>query len=351
MIVGLAPRRAAAGLAVALAGLLVAAGCGGGEAAPPTVTASPVAAPRATPLGDALALVPDVPALRRQVLFGDLRGLRHAYGEIGEVALAGVWLPDALAAADRAPWRTVYGAGLGRVESFVSAGFHPAEVAVAVGRFPQATLERLLARRGFARRNGLLARGADGSLDASTPTGRVVLSALDRVAIEPGRIVGASTTRFARRALASDGRRLADRADFAAAARAIDPVTAAVVLDASLVRPPSGVPVRVVATRPASLVAAGVLDRGEDGGVLELAIVYENEVAAEEEAGVLEQALPTLELTAPAGRRLVELGSDWAVEAVGRAVLVTARVAPGDHGAWRSLVESGDLAVLIRPGA
>jgi hypothetical protein len=98
-----------------------------------------------------LELLPDDPKLHRHVLVSDLARLRRAYPDPGafEAALVGVWLPDALVGANGALWRRTIGLRLGEVRSFASAGFHPAEVAVALGRFVPSAMRTALRRSGF----------------------------------------------------------------------------------------------------------------------------------------------------------------------------------------------------------
>ncbi|MCI0635804.1 MAG: hypothetical protein L0206_18085, partial [Actinobacteria bacterium] len=84
-------------------------------------------------LGSGLELLPDEPALRRHVLVANLDRLRQAYPGTAayEEALGGVWFPGALSAARESFARGSFGLELGDVESFATAGFHPAEVTVA----------------------------------------------------------------------------------------------------------------------------------------------------------------------------------------------------------------------------
>jgi hypothetical protein len=88
-------------------------------------------------------------------------------------------------------------------------------------------------------------------------------------------------------------RTLAQRSEFAAVATALDPITSAIVLDARLVRPPSGVPVRLLAERSARLVGVGIDDLGQRDRTLKIALVYDDEADARADAPLIEQALPT----------------------------------------------------------
>lgn len=301
--------------------------------------------------GGMLALLPDEDALRRQVLFGDLERLRAAYPEaaaFGE-ALTGVWLSDALVGANGPLWRKQYGFGLGRVDRFVSGGFHPREAAVALGRFKPAKVQATLEKHGYKRRGELMAKGKDGSVDVETPVGRLALSSLDRIAVEADRLVAASTTALAKATLAPAAT-LAGHEDLVLAARALADVTSAIVLPPELVRPPSGVPVEILATEPASLVAAGLDDQGPESRTVKVVLVYDGAAEAEADAQVFRERLAATPLTGEqAEETFGDLLGDLAVEVVGRVVVVTGLLAPeAIPGAWRGLLERGDLAVLVR---
>ena len=83
--------------------VLVRAACGGGDGPPATVVTLGEASD-STALQMALARLPADDELRSRVLFGDVAGLRWVYrdAELG-AALAGLWLPDALAVDRFAP--------------------------------------------------------------------------------------------------------------------------------------------------------------------------------------------------------------------------------------------------------
>lgn len=85
----------------------------------------------------ALGTLPNESALKRQILIADLARLRGAYPGRGSFrrALAGIWLPDALAGADQELWPRAYGFGLEDVDRFVAGGFHPQTLMVAEGQF------------------------------------------------------------------------------------------------------------------------------------------------------------------------------------------------------------------------
>jgi hypothetical protein len=302
------------------------------------------------PLADGLALLPDEPELRQHVLVSDLERLRRAYPSLQEQesALAGVWLPDALAGADGALWRRSSGLRLEDVSSFASAGFHPATLTVAEGAFSPARIRGTLRRSGYRAAGRTLTRGADGSVDASTKAGQLVLSALNRVRASRTRVTAASTSELLRAAEARPT--LAGDSDFAAAANALDPITSAIVLDASLVQPASGVPTPILTAFPARLVAAGIDDLGPSRRTIKVALVYESADEARADAVLIERDLPSSPVPGEQRTTFSNLASNWNARAEGRAVVVTAALEPeSDPGVWRSLVDRGDLAVLVRP--
>ncbi len=330
-------------LSVVIAALAVlAAGCGG---EPDNAVEAP---PPRPPLAEALALLPADADLRDQILFGDLERLRAFYpdAESFRGALAGVWLPDALARADAPLWRRSYGFGLGRVDRFVSGGFHPHEVTIAIGRFEPRKVLATLRANGYAERGRILSRGADGSVDPTTAAGRLSLSALSRIAVDEDRLVAASTTALAKAALSSAGAAL--EADVRVASAALAQVTAAVILPPELVRPPTGVPVRLLAAEPAILVGAGIDDQGSSDRTVRIVLVYSETSQAASEAELLASTLAAAPLTI--GGTFADLFDGLSVRVVsGRAVVISGRLAVEQNpGAWRGLLESGDLAVLVR---
>ncbi len=328
-----------------LAGLVVAAGCGG-------ATKIEQRAPAERPLADGLSLLPDRPELHRHVLLADLGRLRLAYPEARGFrrALAGVWLPDALAGADSPLWRRSFGLRLDEVSSFVSAGFHPSALTIARGTFSPAAVTATLEGSGYRPSGTLLARGADGSIDPTTAAGRLALSALNRLVVSRGRVTAASTSALARAAHAPV-RTLAADESLAAVAAALDPVTAAIVLDSRLVRPPSGAPADMLALHQARLVAVGVDDLGPSRRTIKIALVYEDDGEANQDAARIERDLGDTRLPGDPNHRFSDLAPEWSVAADGKVVVVTALLPRGgDSGTWRLLVERGDLGVLVRPG-
>jgi hypothetical protein len=332
--------------AVLLLAVLVVVACGGEdepEGAPP-------AAAQPTPVLEALRLLPDEEPLHRQVLFGDVARLRQAYAGSDQlnVALAGLWLPDALAGATRPVWGRAYGFRLAAVDRFVAAGFHPEAVAVLTGRFEPAEVRATLRANGYRRRNGMLTRGGDGSVETDSSAGRLALSSLDRVAVREGTIVAASTTELARATLELESS-LADDPDLAAAAHALGPVTAAVILPADLVRPPVGELVVPVVEEPVLILGVGVDDRGGSDRIFKVALVYEAPAAAEQEAERLADAFADAEVPTRAGQHFSDLFEEPSAEVVGdRAVLLQGRIADFElAGVWRGLLETGDLSVLV----
>jgi hypothetical protein len=323
--------------------VLAAAACGGTES-------SESAGPRERPLAEGLALLPDEPELRRYVLVSDLERLRRAYPapEQRREALVAVWLPDALVGAGGSLWRRSFGLRLDDVSSFASAGFHPAELTVAQGEFSPALIRDALRRSGYRAVGRTLMRGAGGSVDSSTEAGQLSLSALNRVIASPTRVTAASTTELLR--AAKSPTTLAADSDFAAAADALDPITSAIVLDADLVRPPSGEPTPILTAFPARLVAVGIDDLGPSSRTIKIALVYESPDQARADAALIARDLPSTSLPGAQGTTFSDLASEWGVNAEGRATVVTALLPPKtDPGIWRSLVDRGDLAVLVRP--
>lgn len=339
-------------LLLALAAVVALGACGGGkDGGPAEVVTAGGAQSEPTPLLRSLERLPAVEALRRQVLFGDLARLRAAYAEPEQLtaALPGLWLPDALAAADKAAWRRRFGFGLAAVERFVAAGFHPEEAAVLTGRFKPGRVREALRQTGYRRQGRLLARGADGEVDASSPAGRLALSALNRVSVTRGRLVAASSARLARATL-DPKMSLGEDADLSAAALALGEVTAAVILPADLVRPAAGVLIATLAEEPALLLGVGVDDRGPAERIFRATLVYRSPSEAQREAAAIGSAFASAEVPTRPGVTFGDLfeGLEARV-AAGRAVVLEGRIADGElTGVWRGLLESGDLAVLVR---
>jgi hypothetical protein len=326
--------------------VLAVAACGGTGS-----SSSESAGPRERPLAEGLALLPDEPELRRHVLVSDLERLRRAYPAPGErrAAFVGVWLPDALVGADRALWRKSFGLRLNDISSFASAGFHPAELTVAEGEFSPELIRGALRRSGYRAAGRTLMRGADGSVASSTAAGQLSLSALNRVIASPTRVTAASTSELLR-AARSPSTTLATDRDFAAAADALDPITSAIVLDANLVQPPSGVPTPILTAFAACLVAVGIDDLGPSSRTIKIALIYESSDQARADAALIERDLPSTSLPGARGTTFSDLASEWRVTADDRAIVVSALLPPNSNpGTWRSLIDRGDLAVLVRP--
>jgi hypothetical protein len=78
--------------------------------------------------------------------------------------------------------------------------------------------------------------------------------------------------------------------------------------------------------------------------------VYESADQARADAALIARDLPSTALPGARGTTFSDLASNWSVRAEGRAIVVAASLQPGfDPRTWRSLVDRGDLAVLIRP--
>jgi hypothetical protein len=260
-----------------------------------------------------------------------------------------VWLPDALVGGNGPLWRKAYGFGLGSVEHFVAGGFHPQEVAVAVGSFKPARVEARLTANGYAESDGLFARGEDGSVNAETPVGQLALSSLDRVAVTADRLVAASTTALAKAALVPEST-LSDDPSLSLAAGALGSVTSAILLPAELVHPPEGASVETIAGEPAALVGAALDDRASDERVLRIVLVYREAEQAKADAQAIRSKLASVKLSGEGAQTYGDLVEDISVEVVGeRAVLISGRLTPGQGPvAWRNLIERGDLAPLVR---
>jgi hypothetical protein len=122
------------------------------------------------------------------------------------------------------------------------------------------------------------------------------------------------------------------------------------VLDANLVLPPSGVPTPILTAFPARLVAVGIDDLGPSSRTIKIRLVYESSDQARADAALIERDLPSASLPGAQGTTFSDLASKWRVDADDRAIVVTALLSPnGNPGAWRSLVDRGDLGVLVRP--
>jgi hypothetical protein len=327
--------------------LLSAAACGGSGSRSTTL---------ATPNGQTapglreLALLPDRAKLRGQIVIGDLAAVRRSYRASSSFtrALDEVWLPDALAAIDAGDlWPRTFGFGAGEVSSFAAAGFHPAEVAVVTGRFSEDSIRTALIRQGYHRDGKLLSRGADGSIDPNTPAGRLVLSALDRVLVTESRLVGASTTSLAEDA--GSPRSMAADPDISLAARALGEITAAVIKPVGSIQPPAGAVVTPIARNRARWIAAGIDDRGIAGRTVKIVLVYAQPSEAKADAAVFVAKFPKTELLNRSGTRFGQILRGLRVGITeGRAVVVTGKVRAGERpGLWRSLVEGGELALLI----
>jgi len=143
---------------------------------------------------------------------------------------------------------------------------------------------------------------------------------------------------------------LADDESLPLAAGALGAVTSAILLPPELVRPPAGAPVEIVAASPAVLVGLGVDDQGPESRILKIVLVYGDAEQAQADAATFRSKLAGVKLTGEGPGTLGALAADLSVQVVGeRAVLVTGHLAPeAGPGAWRGLLERGDLAALVR---
>jgi hypothetical protein len=123
-----------------------------------------------------------------------------------------------------------------------------------------------------------------------------------------------------------------------------------VVRPAELVRPPEGASAETVAGEPAVLVGAGVDDQAADARLLRIVLVYREAEQAKADAQAIRSRLASAKLSGEGAKTYGDLFEDSSVQIVGdRAVLISGRLTPGQGpAAWRSLVERGDLAPLVR---
>lgn len=194
-------------------------------------------------------------------------------------------------------------------------------------------------------------RGADGSLDARTPAGRLALSSLNRIRVTKTRLIAASTTALAEAAFEPGATFTTDR-DLAVAAAALGEVTSAALFPARFVRPPErALVIPLVQHRPIIL-GAGIDDRGTGERILKLVLVYANASEARSDAKLLDSQLAKTPLPSTPHARFGALVDGLKTEAqASRAVLVSGKLQASEHpGLWRSLLERGDVAVLVRRG-
>jgi hypothetical protein len=329
---------------------VLAGACGAGEEASTGETELPPPPVTGGPAEEALALLPDLPALRIQILFGDLERLRAAYPEASgyREALAGLLLSDAVVGAAGPLWRKTYGFGLGTVDTYIAGGVHPREAMVAQGRFSPNRVEATLKASGYRERGDALRRGADGSIDESTAVGRLARSSLNRVAVTSDRIVAASTTALFRATL-SPKSTFAEDADRTLAARALGDVTGAVIAPPEAVGRPEGV--EVIAGEPAVIIAAGLDDQGPEARMVKIVLVYEDAAAARADAEAFRAKLPEAPVSGEDAGTFGDLIGELSVDIVEERAVLISGVLPADQsaGAWRDLLASGALALLLVP--
>jgi hypothetical protein len=341
-------------MAAALVLAVAVVGCGGGDSSEPSTQTDETVAATGEPSAfeAALELLPNEEAVHQQLVFGDLERLRAAYPTRAELnpALAGIWPADALAGATTRGWRKTFGFGLSAVDRFVAGGFHPVATAVLEGRFDPDRIRRALRGAGYRRVDGLLSRGEDGSIDEETATGRLALSSLNRVRVSRDRVIAASSTALAA-ATAQPASTVAEDADLVTVARALGPVTAALVLPADLVRPAAGALITPIADARPLRVGVGLDDQGPTARTVSIVLLYDTAELAESEAVAL-AGFGQTEVPTQNGETFGDALSGLTVTVVEeRAVLIRGRVVAGqDPGLWRGWLESGDLAVLLALG-
>ena len=330
---------------------IVATGCASGNA---NSSSGPVKVVQPSGNGlfsKALAQLPDVADLGRQVLVADLQRLRRTYPSRAGFrhALIGVWLPDALAGADTPLWQHSFGLVLENVDAFAAAGFHPREVAVIRGRFVLSQTRAVLERQGYRGSDGVFHRGADGSIDVASPAGRLSLSALDRVVVGDGdgEYIATSTSSLAKSARAPS-RTLGRDPLYRSAAAILEPATAGTLLLPTFVRPPSGALITTLAQRHTLLVGVAIDDRGQAHRLLRIALVYGSASDARFDATRFERLLPSTRLPSQLARTFADIARRWKARAVGSVVAISATLSRDESpGIWRSFLETGDLAVLV----
>jgi hypothetical protein len=202
-----------------------------------------------------------------------------------------------------------------------------------------------LRRHGYTRASGLWARGADGSIDTTTSTGRVALSSLDRMSVTQDRLVAASRTALAAAAL-GPGPSLAGDPDVAAAVDALGHITGAAFFPAAKILPVLGVPITALVERSARVLAIGVDDTGPSARALKIALVYASAADAQVDAKILDARLARTALSDLPHMHFRDLAAGLRARvAAARVVLVSGKLRAGESpGIWRALLERGDLA-------
>ena len=309
------------------------------------------AADRGAPVIDALQLLPDVEPLHRQVLFGDPGRLREVYGDAAELndALAGLWPPDVPRRSGARPaWGARLRFRLASVDSYVAARFTPrrqqcSSVCSSPPRFGQ-----LCARAGTGAAAACSCAGGTARSTRSPASAVLRCSSLDRIAVRRQRIVAASSTALARATLSPDPSLAADP-DLSTAARAIGPVTAAVIFPAELLRPATGFSSCRSRRRPpkwsrsVSTTAALPTGSSRPPSSTEARRRRRGCPRASRRRSPRPRCRPGRTSTSRTCSRKLE-----ADVVAGRAVLLQGRIADFElAGIWRALLETGDLAVLV----
>ena len=285
----------------------------------------------------------------QRLVFGDVARLRAAYPNPTAFAAArrALWLPDALSGSTTAAWVRQFGFGLGNVERFIAGGLHPLELAVAPGQFEPKIVRLHLRRAGYKPHGALLQHGRDTSVDWGSAVGRLAQGSLDRVAIERGRLVAASTTALAQAELAGKTA-LSANADLRLVAHALGPVTAAAIIPRELVPSAPAAPAAHLATHRASFLGIGVDDGGPSRRTLRIALAYPSAAEANLDRAPLESKLAGTALPSHAGMTFGDVLHGLTVTIDGRVLLLSARV--DDPREWRQLLRRGDLAGLVASG-
>ncbi len=244
-------------------------------------------------------------------------------------------------------WRATLGYDFWQIERAISGGDPPRTWARLEGALDRATIEAALRGQGYTttpyRDHDYLARLGDGEIRLSDPLGRLVLSRLNRVALEDGALACTPYTAAIEAGIdAADGRQpsFADDSDYAALALALGPVVGAILAPADGLYRPAAVPThgatpRVARTatptrallRPYRLAGLGLRDDGTTHTMV-VALVYPTAAEAQVAAPILHGRAENYVLLR-SGQRLRE------------------RANPGEP----TVVDTGSRAVLIQPFA
>lgn len=266
-------------------------------------------------------------------------------------------------------WRATLGYDFWQIERAISGGDPPRTWARLEGKLDRATIEAALRGQGYTttpyRDRDYLARFGDGEIRLSDPLGRLVLSRLNRVALEDGALACAPDTAAIEAGIdVAGGRQPAFAADpdYAALALALGPVVGAILAPADELYRPAAVPTRgatprVARTatptrallRPYRLAGLGLRDDGTTHTMV-IALVYPTAAEAQVAAPILHGRAENYVLLR-SGQRLRERanpGEPVVVDAGSRAVLIQpfTIAAEADLALYVQLYTTRDLLFL-----